>query len=85
MAASVSKEWKALNETLLAADVPTCYRLLNEEFNGRRRQRYVLRIHSRLNYVRAHQERLALLEGRWPWGEEGTLHGHRVIPNTDCR
>jgi hypothetical protein len=63
MASAVSKEWKALNDQLREADEPVCRQLLEKELSGSRRQRYLLRIHSRLNYVRAHAERAALANG----------------------
>ncbi|OQW33958.1 MAG: hypothetical protein A4E20_12065 [Nitrospira sp. SG-bin2] len=63
MASAVSKEWKALNDQLREADEPVCRQLLEKELTGSCRQRYLLRIHSRLNYVRAHAERDALTRG----------------------
>jgi hypothetical protein len=63
MASAVSKEWKALNDQLREADEPVCRQLLEKELKGSCRQRYLLRIHSRLNYVRAHAERAALTKG----------------------
>jgi hypothetical protein len=63
MTSAVSKEWKALNDQLREADEPVCRQLLEKELSGSCRQRYLLRIHSRLNYVRAHAERAALTKG----------------------
>ena len=63
MPSTVSKDWKSLNDQLREADEGDCRRLLSDELNGRRRQRYLLRIHSRLNYVRAHRERAFILRG----------------------
>jgi hypothetical protein len=63
MASAVSKEWKALNDQLREADEPVCRQLLEKELDGSCRQRYLLRIHSRLNYVRAHAERATLAGG----------------------
>lgn len=55
--------WIALNDALRDADEAACERLLRKEMRGRRRKRFVLRIHSRLNRVRAHAERQRLLKG----------------------
>ena len=63
MASAVSKEWKALNDQLREADEAVCRQLLEAEVSGNCRQRYLLRIHSRLNYVRAHAERAKLTRG----------------------
>lgn len=63
MASAVSKEWKSINDQLREADEAVCRQLLEAELQGARRQRYLLRIHSRLNYVRAHAERDALIKG----------------------
>lgn len=63
MSSAVSKEWESLNDQLREADEDLCRRLLEQELKGKRRQRYMLRIHSRLNYVRAHRERDALSRG----------------------
>lgn len=51
------KSWVALNNALLTADEDLCHKLLKEEKNGRKRLRFLLRIHSRLNKVRADRER----------------------------
>lgn len=63
MASAVSKEWKSINDQLRKADEAVCRQLLEKELSGSCRQRYLLRIHSRLNYVRAHAERAALAKG----------------------
>ena len=63
MASAVSKEWKSINDQLREADEAVCRQLLEAELSGNCRQRYLLRIHSRLNYVRAHAERAALIKG----------------------
>lgn len=52
--------WKALNKHLLKADVAECHRLIHLELCGKLRLVYLLRIHSRLNKVRAEQERKEL-------------------------
>jgi hypothetical protein len=51
------KTWKNLNDALRNADEQTCDKLLKLEQGGRRRQQYLLRIHSRLNKARADRER----------------------------
>ncbi len=61
MPSAVSKDWKHLNDQLREADEGACRLLLEQELLGRSRQRYLMRIHSRLNYVRAHRERASLL------------------------
>lgn len=63
MPSAVSKDWKALNDQLRTADEAVCRQLLEQELHGPRRQRYLMRIHSRLNYVRAHRERAMLMRG----------------------
>lgn len=52
--------WPALNTVLRDADTATCETLLKAELAGRRRKRFLLRIHSRLNRMRAGAERLVL-------------------------
>ena len=52
--------WPALNTALRDADAATCEALLKAELAGRRRKRFLLRIHSRLNRMRAGAERLTL-------------------------
>jgi len=52
--------WTQLNDALRAADEDTCLMLLKREKRGRRRERWLLRIHSRLNRLRAQRERLEL-------------------------
>ena len=49
--------WDLLNEVVRVADEATCRRLLKAEMAGKRRQQFVLRIHSRLNRMRAAKER----------------------------
>lgn len=52
--------WTALNDAMREADEALCKQLLNEELKGKKRKQFVLRIHSRLNRVRADRERLEL-------------------------
>lgn len=53
----VLKTWIALNNVIRKADEAECLRLLQAERSGRRRQQFMLRIHSRLNRVRRERER----------------------------
>lgn len=50
-----------LNEAVRQADEQTCRRLLEREQKDKRRPSFILRIHSRLNRLRAHREREELL------------------------
>lgn len=59
-ATSILDNWTTLNETIVSADEKTCIKLLHAELAGKRRHRFVMRIHSRLNRVRADRERLEL-------------------------
>jgi len=54
--------WADLNKFLLDADEGECVQLSSEERRGRRRQQFLLRIHSRFNKVRAENERLRIKE-----------------------
>lgn len=51
------KSWNNLNEAMRNADEKLCAKLMAEERKGRRRKEFMLRIHSRLNKVRADRER----------------------------
>lgn len=53
--------WDQLNAVIRGADEATCVKMLKTELKGERRRMYVLRIHSRLNRVRAAREREELL------------------------
>lgn len=53
--------WVALNDALRDADEKLCMQLLKEEKAGRQRRQFLLRIHSRLNKVRADREREQLM------------------------
>ena len=55
------RTWVALNDALRNADEELCCVLLRKEEAGRRRKRFMLRIHSRLNRMRAGAERLRLV------------------------
>lgn len=56
------RTWKELNALVKDADRRTCRQLLDDEKNGKRRKQFLLRIHSRLNKVRADEERAELME-----------------------
>lgn len=53
----VLKTWDALNDYLRTCKQPAAEKLLKEELEGRARKMFVLRIHSRLNKLRAMAER----------------------------
>lgn len=52
--------WASLNQFMGDASVGDCVQLLKAEAAGKRRKQFMLRIHSRLNKVRADTERLEL-------------------------
>lgn len=57
----ILRTWKGLNEHLHTADEAECQRLLKCELKGPRKSKTImLRIHSRLNLVRAQRERLEI-------------------------
>lgn len=53
--------WDNLNEAVMKADEEKCYSLIEEEKRGRCRKMFLLRIHSRLNKIRADRERKELV------------------------
>ena len=53
--------WVGLNDRLMTADEATCVALLELERAGKARRQFMLRIHSRLNKVRADHERRELV------------------------
>lgn len=55
------KTWKDLNEAVRDADEGRCKLLLEAEKKGKRRKQFLMRIHSRLNKVRADRERAELM------------------------
>lgn len=58
---SISKGWKELNEKLMkCTDVKKLEQMLEDEKSGAARRNYLLRIHSRINKVRAEAERAEL-------------------------
>jgi superfamily I DNA and RNA helicase len=54
--------WIALNEALMNGDLALAERLLKEESKGKKRKMFLLRIHSRINRLRATNERAALMK-----------------------
>lgn len=56
--------WISLNDAMREANEETCKSLLREELKGRNRKRFVLRIHSRINKIRADRERKELMGRR---------------------
>ncbi len=49
--------WDNLNAFIATADEEACVWTMHEEMQGKRRMMFVLRIHSRVNKLRAHRER----------------------------
>jgi hypothetical protein len=58
----VLETWISLNEAIMEADEKQCQQLLKAELAGKKRKAFVLRIHSRLNKIRADRERAELGE-----------------------
>lgn len=54
--------WEGLNRTLQSANEETCKELLAREIAHKKRKQFLLRIHSRLNKVRAQRERAELVK-----------------------
>lgn len=59
---TILDNWTQLNAHIVDANEAACVKLLKEELNGQRRRMFILRIHSRLNRVRADREREALMK-----------------------
>lgn len=53
--------WINLNEALMGGDLALAERLLAEEKKGKKRKQFLLRIHSRINKLRADAERAELI------------------------
>lgn len=53
--------WATLNAALMGGDLKLAESLLAAEKAGAKRKRFLLRIHSRINKLRADQERAQLL------------------------
>lgn len=56
----VLRTWRALNQAMQTADEEDCNMLLKEELRTAKRLPFVLRIHSRMNKIRASRERREL-------------------------
>lgn len=70
--AEILKSWDNLNTYLRDASVSDCERLLKSEANGKNRLSFLRRVHSRLNKVRADNEREKLGAGGWNDESEGS-------------
>ena len=57
------RNWATLNQALMAGDLALAERLLEEEKKGQQRKMFLLRLHSRINKLRAENERAALMKG----------------------
>lgn len=68
----ILKSWENLNAYLRNASVSDCERLLKSETSGKNRLSFLRRVHSRLNKVRADNERIKLEAGGWNGESEGT-------------
>ena len=55
--------WVDLNAALMGGNLQLAERLLKQEQAGKRRKQFMLRIHSRINKLRAGAERTALFKG----------------------
>lgn len=53
--------WTELNKALMGGTLDLAEKLLEEEKKGSKRKRFLLRIHSRINKLRADKEREQLL------------------------
>lgn len=62
IAYEVLRTWNGLNAALRSCTEAYARRLLQLEQTGRRRKLFLLRIHSRLNYIRAQRERRSLVK-----------------------
>lgn len=57
----ILSSWNSLNSFLRTSNESDCESLLKIETEGKKRQTFLLRIHSRLNKIRADRERNELL------------------------
>lgn len=53
----ILRSWDSLNDFIREASEEGAQELLDYETNGKRRKQYMLRIHSRVNKLRAERER----------------------------
>ena len=56
--------WIGLNEVLMTSNEADAQALLDAETGGKNRRMFLLRIHSRLNKLRAQRERKELANGK---------------------
>lgn len=56
------ESWKGLNDFIMTTNESDCESLINIELLTKKRKMFVLRIHSRLNKLRAARERRNLLK-----------------------
>lgn len=68
----ILRTWEGLNSYLKTATVSDCERLIQSEMKGKHRLSFTRRIHSRLNKVRAAEEREKLSLGGWNGKVENT-------------
>jgi hypothetical protein len=64
MAKAINKilsSWVDLNNFIRSCDQQAAEKLLAEELAGKKRKQFALRIHSRINKVRADKERIEIL------------------------
>ena len=57
-------DWHTLNTALMKMDEAACQKLLEEEQRTQNRERFVLRIHSRINRLRRRRERKELVNAK---------------------
>ena len=57
MRSEIPDGWARFNDLVMSLDEPGAASLLKEERRGKRRLQWLLRIHSRLNKLRASRER----------------------------
>lgn len=58
---ATKSEWMILNDTLRSCDLLTAEKMLDEEIMSKHRKQFMLRIHSRVNVLRAAAEREELI------------------------
>ena len=56
------KNWKELNMAMRTANEVTCRYLLEQERRGKKRSSFLVRIHNRMNKLRAQRERKELVQ-----------------------
>lgn len=53
--------WVALNDAIMSGDLALAQALLKEEKANKKRKQFMMRLHSRINKLRADEERAQLL------------------------